>query len=335
MAEALGNASTTLGFTLVTAVGANIDDYDDSKLAPAVAAALDSDLVLVAVGDSIPISTGSCSEMSDSDTIDLPGGQLALIDAAVGTGKPVVVLLFNCRPTTFGAGPFSIFGPNNALLDRLPTVVVGWRPGEEAGHAMLDVLTGVVNPSGRLTQNWPRTSGAVKSPASPYLQHLGAAGNAYHTEPATPLFSFGHGLSYSNYTISVASTTPPTASHVFTTSDALTISGTVATSSPNDPPGKLSLLLYFVQRSPTKWTRYGKALSAFTKVSVPGGMGSTPFSLTLNIRDFEVFEPDTNNYEVHTGVYEVFLGGDVQGPMAFATMLNVTGSYTWVWDFTQ
>jgi beta-glucosidase-like glycosyl hydrolase len=179
--SALANLS---GVSLAHVVGANIDNGDTSGIAAAVAAAQAADVVLVAVGDSIPINTGSCSEMSDSDTLDLPGAQLALLDALAATGKPLVTLLFNCRPATFGAGPSASFGANNALLARLPALVVGWRPGEEAGNAVRDVLLGAVSPSGRLTQNWPRTSGAIKGPASPYMQPLGAYNEkAYFTEP--------------------------------------------------------------------------------------------------------------------------------------------------------
>lgn len=158
---ALANLS---GVTVTHVVGANIDNGDVSGIAAAVAAAQAADLVIVAVGDSIPINTGSCSEMSDSDTLDLPGGQLPLLDALAATGKPVVTLLFNCRPATFGAGLFATFGPNNALLDRLPAVVVGWRPGEEGGNAVFDILTGKVNPSGRLTQNACTFSSSEVSP---------------------------------------------------------------------------------------------------------------------------------------------------------------------------
>ena len=190
LGAAITNASAGLGFRVVSAVGANIDDHNVSGIPAALAAAGEADVLVVAVGDTIPIGKGSCSEMSDADTIDLPGSQLNLLSALAATGKPLIVVLFNCRPATFGAGPFSQFGANNALLDALPAVVVAWRAGEEGGRAVWDVLRGAVNPSGRLTQNWPRTAAAVKSPASPYLQYLGAPGNAYFTEPATPMFHF-------------------------------------------------------------------------------------------------------------------------------------------------
>lgn len=296
LGEAIGNASAVLGFSTVSAVGANIDDHNLSGIPAAVAAAQAADVAIVAVGDSIPIGKGSCSEMSDADTIDLPGSQLDLLNAVAATGKPVVVVLFNCRPATFGAGPFSAFGPNNALLARLPAVVVAWRAGEEGGTAVWDVLMGKVNPSGRLTQNWPRTAAAVKSPASPYLQYRGAPTNAYFTEPATPLFFFGHGLSYSTLTITPKGITPNPATTVFSADDVFAVSGTVATR-PGEPGGRVSILLYFTPRSSTKWTRFGAQLFAFTKVSCAADGVETPWTINARVRDLEAFEPDTGDFE--------------------------------------
>jgi hypothetical protein len=376
LGAAIANASGAMGFTTLSAVGGNIDDHNLSGIPAALAAAAAADVVVVAVGDSIPIGSGSCSEMSDADTIDLPGSQLDLLAALAATGKPVVVVLFNCRPATFGAGPFSSFGPNNALLGRLPAVVVAWRAGEEGGRAVWDVLTGRVNPSGRLTQNWPRTAAAVKGPASPYLQHLGAPGNAYFTEPATPMYYFvrfvlhlgarawaclaalrpshchaahhspppfsfhstpsftqGHGLSYSTFHIAMGAVSPSPATTLFQASDTFTVAGTVTTGA-DSPPGAVSILLYFMQASTAKWTRFGPALCAFTKVVAAGGGAVTPFLITARVRDFEAFEPATSDYEVMSGTYKIMLGtsADTAGQLGSAE-LKVNGTYTWNWDF--
>lgn len=330
--EAVGNVS---GVTVSHVAGASIDTYDETEIAAAVSAAAASDLSIIAVGDSTPIGKGSCSEMHDSDTIDLPGSQLALIAAVAALKRPLIVVLFNCRPTTFGAGPFSVYGPNNALLESLPAVVVAWRAGEEAGHAVLDVLTGVVNPSGRLTQNWIRTAGAVKSPASPYLQHRGYAGGAYVTEPATPLFPFGYGLSYS--TFSVKNVELSNSEKIFGISDIFTVTGSVAVRSA-DPAARVSLLLYYAQDAPSKWTRYERALFGFTKVSVPAGGGEANFTINAKVRDLDAFEPDVFDYVVQTGAYYITLATDLDSanhaPLA-QWRVNVTGDYTFTWDFTK
>ena len=332
LVEALGNASGVASVAHVA--GASIDTYDESGIPAAVAAAAAADVAIIAVGDSIPIRKGSCTEGHDADTVDLPGSQLALLAAVAALGKPLVVVLFNCRPTTFGAGPFARWGANNALLDVLPAVVAAWRPGEEAGTAVVDVLTGKVNPSGRLTQNWVRTAAAVKSPASPYLQYRGAAGQDYVTEPATPLFRFGHGLSYSRFVVSGVTAAPDPAGTRFTPADALTISGRVAVA-PGSPAGKLSLLAFYSLAAPTKWTRVATALCGFTKVDVPAS-GDAPFALVVRVRDFDAFEPATGDYEVQSGSYTVTLqAGDAASAPLASFVLMVNGSYTWAWDFND
>lgn len=330
MVDAIGNGTQGSGVSMRYVPGAEINGYDESGIPAAVSAALAADLTLIAVGDSVPISTGSCSEMIDSDTTDLPGSQLALINATVATGKPVVVLLFNCRPTTFGAGMNSRFGANNALLTRIPAVVVAWRPGEEGATAVWDVLTGKVNPSGRLTQNWVRTAGAVKGPASPYLQARGSTTNDYFTEPASPLFPFGHGLSYSKFSITSTSINPSTG--VLGANDTFTVSGSVSS---QGPAGKISLLVYFSQDAPTKWARFHTQLMCFTKVSVPANSAGTPFSVSCRVKDMEAYEPDTGDYEVMTGQYTIQLGTDMQSPALGQWTINVQGTYEWAWDFTQ
>lgn len=252
-----------------------------------------------------------------------------------------MTLLFNCRPATFGAGPSASFGANNALLARLPALVVGWRPGEEAGNAVRDMLLGAFSPSGRLTQNWPRTVGAIKGPASPYMQPLGAYNEkAYLTEPATPLFYFGHGLSYaSGFAVSGVACAPPPATTLFQAGDSFVISGQVAAAGAADPAARVSLLLFFSQAAPTKYTRFDRQLMGFTKVSVPaGGAGGAPFALEAKVRDLDAFEPDVFDYIVYTGTYTLTLAfsaapADLAKPLAtFSIRVNGT---SWERDFTK
>ena len=231
-----------------------------------------------------------------------------------------------------------VFWGADVLLERLPAaVVVGWRPGEEAGRAMWDVLTGTVNPSGRLTQNWPRASGQIKGPASPYLQPLGALNSkAYYTEPSTPAFFFGHGLSYGSG-FAVSGVACAACATLLQATDSITITGTVATKSPSDPAARLSLLLFYSQEAPTKYTRFGQQLFGFTKVSVPAGGVGTTFSLSAKVRDLDAFEPDVFDYVVYTGTYivKLVLTAEFSQPALAQFTLNVNGTYTWERDFKQ
>ena len=206
-------------------------------------------------------------------------------------------------------------------------MVVAWRAGEEGGNAVWDVLTGKVNPSGRLTQNWPRTAAAVKSPASPYLQYRGAPTNSYFTEPATPLFYFGHGLAYANYAIAAKAVTPDPASTTFAAGDSFTVSGTVKTGA-GEPGGRVSILLFFSPSSATKWTRFGPQLFAFTKVTCTAGGAETPWAIDAKVRDLEAFEPDTGDFEVTSGTYSVLVGTSVN-KLTRVAVVNVSGTYEW------
>lgn len=322
--EALSNI-TGLQVTFVT--GADITDYNTSGIPAAVAAAAAAQVVIAVVGDTAAgFGKGSCAEGIDADTIDLPGSQLALLQALVtqAAATPLVVVGVHGRPFTLGAGPFSATGPNNALLDSIPALLAAWRPGEEGGNAIADILRGVANPSGRLTHNWVRNVGAIRGPANPYFQARGAPTSAYVTEPATPLFPFGWGLSYNTAQITAASVTglpapgsslPPTAQ--------VTITGTLSNTG---PAGAVVLQAYYAQNAPTKYVRYSSQLVAFTKVPVPAGpVSNVPFSFTVNIADMEAYDPEAAQFVVYTGNYTLTLGMD----SASGSAANPKAAWKW------
>jgi beta-glucosidase len=159
----------------------------------AVAAARQADLVLLVVGEDFDM-TGEARSRAE---LGLPGNQQALADAVLDTGKPVVVLLMNGRPLAI-----------DRLAERAPAILETWFLGVEAGPAIADVLTGRVNPAGRLPVSFPRASGAVPfrydrlpsgRPADP---DPARDTTRYRDLPITPLFAFGHGLSYTHFTYS-------------------------------------------------------------------------------------------------------------------------------------
>jgi beta-glucosidase len=164
-----------------------------NEIPAAVAAARQADLVLLVVGEDFDM-TGEARSRAD---IGLPGDQQALADAVLDTGRPVVVLLMNGRPLAI-----------DRLAARAPAILETWFLGVEAGLAIADVLTGRVNPAGRLPVGFPRASGAVPfpydrlpsgRPADPDPAH---DTTRYRDLPITPLFAFGHGLSYTRFTYS-------------------------------------------------------------------------------------------------------------------------------------
>jgi beta-glucosidase len=170
--------------------GASPRGDDRAGIAKAVAAARDADLVLLVVGEDYDHS-GEARSRSD---LGLPGAQQALADAVLDTGKPVAVLLAGGRPLAI-----------DRLAARAPAILETWLLGVEAGPAIADVLTGRFNPGGKLPVTFPRATGALPfyydrlpggRPADPDLAKDSVR---YHDLPITPLFPFGHGLSYTRF----------------------------------------------------------------------------------------------------------------------------------------
>jgi beta-glucosidase len=180
------------------AKGGNILDASDSDIASAVAAAQDSDLAILALGENAPTMTGEAASRSK---LGLPGRQQELLEKVVATGKPVILILFSGRPLTL---PWA--------FEHVPAVVAAWYPGVQAGNALTDVLFGDASPTGHLPLTWPRSVGQEplyynalntgRPAADP--DHPAEPGeekyvSRYIDEPSTPQFPFGFGLTFTTF----------------------------------------------------------------------------------------------------------------------------------------
>jgi beta-glucosidase len=157
----------------------------------AVSAAKESDVVIIAVGESADMS----GEAASRSSLDLPGRQLELVKAVQAMGKPTVVVLMNGRPLTI-----------KWIAENTPAVLETWFAGSEAGNAIADVLFGDVNPGGKLPATFPRAVGQVPL----YYNHFNTGRppdpkNKYTSKYLDvdwkPLFPFGYGLSYTKFEI--------------------------------------------------------------------------------------------------------------------------------------
>jgi beta-glucosidase len=175
---------------IVSAAGADPRNLETSGIAAAVKLAKASDVTILMIGEDYDLS----GEARSRSSLELPASQLELARAVLGTGKPVVVLLANGRPLAI-----------SELAEKAPAILETWMLGVEAGNAVADVLFGAYSPAGRLPAAFPRTTGAAPTyyagnatgrPADPDLAKDTVR---YHDLPITPLFPFGHGLSYSEF----------------------------------------------------------------------------------------------------------------------------------------
>ena len=168
--------------------GCAVQGTDVSGFAAAIAAARDTDLCVAFVGDRAGLfGLGTSGEGCDAEDLRLPGVQADLVAELLETGTPVVVVVVSGRPYALGE-----------VHGRAAGLVQAFMPGEEGGPAVAGVLSGRVQPGGKLPVQIPRNAGGQPSI---YLQPpLGSAESAgiSNLDP-TPLFAFGHGRSYTTF----------------------------------------------------------------------------------------------------------------------------------------
>jgi beta-glucosidase len=193
------------GVHVVHEAGCAVTGDDRSGLDAAVAAAQGADVAVVCVGGEsglMPHST--VGEARDATDLGLTGLQQELVERVVATGTPTVVVVIGGRVFAL---PW--------IGAHVPAILQAWLPGEEGGNAIADVLLGAANPSGRLPVSLPRSVGQVPV----HHGHRAGGGKSqfhgdYTDSPTTPLFCFGHGLSYTTFdhgplTVDAATTSGP------------------------------------------------------------------------------------------------------------------------------
>lgn len=192
------------GAEIVHAPGVAIDDADASGIAAAVVLCEDADALILCLGERANMSGEAASRAYTA----LPGMQSALAHAAVERARslriPVIAVVFSGRPLLV-----------SWLDENTDALLAAWFPGSEAGHAVADVLSGRVSPSGRTPISWPRAVGQV-----PIFFAQRPGGRPFDAEdPYTsryldvanhPLYPFGHGLGYGRFTYDNLQATPET-----------------------------------------------------------------------------------------------------------------------------
>ncbi|MEE9346990.1 MAG: beta-glucosidase BglX, partial [Robiginitomaculum sp.] len=168
------------------------EKYSAEEIRRAVALANKSDIIIAVLGERWSY-TGEAASRTD---LQLPGNQQALLEALHATGKPIVLVLMNGRPLALEWADQNV-----------GAIVEAWYPGVQGGHAIADILSGDYNPSGKLPLTIPRNVGQIPlyynmlntgRPQNP--EDLGSKFvSRYLAAPNTPLYAFGHGLSYTEF----------------------------------------------------------------------------------------------------------------------------------------
>jgi len=181
------------------ASGCDPDLKDESGFSEALKIACESDVVIFVLGDLSGLAYYcTTGEFRDRTDLRLPGVQEKLFQFVNQANKPVILVLNNGRPASI---------PD--LIEKSNAVLEAWTPGEEGGNAVAQVLFGDVNPGGKLPLSIPRSVGQlpVFYNHKPSGRHSNIYGN-YVNEEVTPLFSFGHGLSYTTFEYSDLTISP-------------------------------------------------------------------------------------------------------------------------------
>ena len=253
-----------------------------------------SDVIVAALGESSEMS----GEASSRTSIEIPAIQKELLAALLKTGKPVVLVLFTGRPLAL-----------KWEHENIPAILNVWFGGSEAGYAIADVLFGDVNPSGKLSTTFPQNIGQVpifynhKNTGRPLEQGkwFQKFRSNYLDVSNEPLYPFGYGLSYTNFSYSDIKVSSKTLKG----NQVLTASVTVTNSGSRN--GKEVVQLY-IRDLVGSVTRPVKELKGFQKIDLKAGE-SKNVSFTITPEDLKFYNYDLK-YDWEAGDFVIMIGGN-------------------------
>ena len=255
----------------------------------AVKLAYESDVVVAVLGEAF----GMTGEAASRSNISLLPNQQMLLKALKTTGKPIVLVLMNGRPLTLSWED-----------ENMDAILETWFGGTMAGPAIVDVLFGEANPSGKITMTFPRNVGQIPI----YYNHKNTGrpldiNQKYTTKyldvPNTPLYPFGHGLSYTHFTLGeiALSNSVLRKDQEITASISLTNAGT--------RKGKETVQLY-LRDMVASITRPVKELKGFQQITLNPGETKT-VTFTISVDDCKFYNADLQHvYE--PGKFKIFIG---------------------------
>lgn len=263
-----------------------INHDDRSGFEEAIAAAREADKVVIVLGETARQS----GEGRSRTDLGFPGLQQELLEAVQAVNPNVILVVMSGRPL--------VLSWSDA---HLPCIVQAWHLGQRAGRAIADVLTGAFNPSGKLPMSFPRTEAQIPI----YYNHLntGRPGprddvvwSHYNDEQNTPLFPFGHGLSFTDFAFSDLKTEVSR----FGVKVSVTVTNT------GSLPGDEVVQLYIRDRV-AKISRPVRELKGFQKLFL-ASKDSDIAQFTLTGKELGYYDPD-GEFVLEPGIFDLFVGG--------------------------
>jgi len=268
---------------------------DSALIAQAVATAKSTDVAILFIGGNRDFE----SESRDRKDLGLPFGEQVLVDAVTAANPNTIVVVVGGAPYDIGQ-----IKKNNS------TIVWSWYNGSENGNALADVLIGKVNPSGKMPFTFPaelKDSPSEALDAYPgqnlkvdYKEGILVGYRWFDTKKIEPMYCFGYGLSYTDYTYSDLTTNKKSykATDVITTTLKVKNTGKYA--------GKETIQLY-VSKTGSAVERADKELKAFTKVNIAAGETAS-VTLSIPVKDLAYYDEKTNKWVVEPGEYKLLAG---------------------------
>jgi beta-glucosidase len=300
-----GIRAATGGLEVTYARGCDVSGTDTAGIEDAVQAARRADVALVFVGGRSGLTLGcTVGEARDATDLALTGIQESLVDAVVATGTPTVVVLVSGRVHAI---------PSVAAT--VPAIVQAWLPGEEGGNAIADVLFGRAEPGGRLPISMPRTVGQVPI----HHDHRSGGGRSqfygdYTDSATTPLYAFGHGLTYTSFEYRRLDEVEPG-----TTSDPVVLHATVVNVGPRRGSEVVQL---YVRDEVASVARPYQQLVGFSRVELDPGETATVVFVVHPSR--LAFHDEAMRFVTEPGTFRFSVGGASDRAEVHATV-ELTG----------
>ena len=263
-----------------------VNTEDRSGFSEAVAAARGADKVVIVLGEDARQS----GEGRSRTRLGFPGVQQELLEAVTRANPNTILVVMSGRPLVLSWAD-----------ENLPTIVQAWHLGSDSGHALTNVLTGKYNPSGKLPMSFPRSVGQVPV----YYNHFNTGRpdeipdvfwSHFTDEKNTPLYPFGHGLSYTSFAYSDLSAVP----------EGETCSIEVTVANTGKVAGEEVVQLYIRDRAASV-VRPVRELKGFQKILLqPGELKVLRFSLGPDELGF--YNGD-GEFLVEPGMFDIFVGG--------------------------
>lgn len=268
---------------------------DTAMIAKAVAVAKNTDMAILFIGGNRDYE----SEGSDRKDLSLPFGEQELVDAVTAANPKTIVVIV-------GGAPYDI----GKIKKNNQTIVWSWYNGSENGNALADVLTGKINPSGKLPFTFPAE--LKDSPAHAlnnypgenlkvnYQERILVGYRWFDTKKIDPLYCFGYGLSYTDYEYSGLFTNKK---HYQSTEN---ITATLKVQNTGKYAGKETVQLY-ISKEGSVVDRAEKELKAFKKIMIAPGE-TTSITLNIPVKDLAYYDVKTSKWIVEKGKYKLLVG---------------------------